>query len=66
MKRPSTPSHPAEEAAPASPPPAALTLARQQSDFTGEGSPPPGRVASSTPRRTAPPRPQGPARRRWP
>jgi hypothetical protein len=34
-----------------SPAPAAPTLTQQKSDFTAEGSPPPGKVATSTPKR---------------
>jgi hypothetical protein len=30
-------------------PPVRATLARQKSDFTAEGSPPPGKVSASTP-----------------
>jgi hypothetical protein len=42
------------------------TLAQQQTDFTAEGSPPPGKVATSVPD-TARNAPKGPAiRKKWP
>jgi hypothetical protein len=39
----------------ATPVPASKTLAEQKSDFTAEGSPPPGKVSTATPDRPAEP-----------
>jgi hypothetical protein len=47
-----------------SPAPVAKSLAEQKSDFTAEGSPPPGKVATSTPVDSSEPEKASPARRR--
>jgi catalase len=58
---------------PISPPPLAKTLTEQKSDFTAEGSPPPGKVSTSVPvtapepgKKAPPPAKQGRATRALP
>jgi hypothetical protein len=45
------------------PVPASKSLAEQKSDFTAEGSPPPGKVSTSIPDRSAEPGKSSPLRR---